>query len=205
MLYTSILAFLIPLTATTANGERTDAPFFNGKDLSGWEGMEGKWKVEDGALIGTTTADQKYNTFLCSKRKYGDFELRFKVRLKGGRGNSGVQIRSELEERKHFTVKGPQADIGEGFWGSLYGERFGGMMKKSPWDEVEKVLKRDDFNDYFIHCEGKHCTIKLNGLTTVDEDFPRMPERGIIAWQLHGNMGVMEVTFRDIEFQELKK
>ena len=30
-----------------------------------------------------------------------------------------------------------------------------------------------------------------------------MPEEGIIAWQLHAGVAVMEVTFKDIEFKEL--
>lgn len=179
--------------------------FFNGKDLAGWEGLEGYWSVRDGALVGTTPADQKFNTFLCSKRKYKDFELSFQIRLKDGKGNSGVQIRSEVADREHLAVRGPQADIGQQYWGSLYGELFGGMMKAAPAEEVKKVLKPDGFNDYSIRCVGKHCTIKINGLTTVDDDFPKMPEEGIIAWQLHGGMGEMEVTFKDIRFREIKE
>src|SRR5262249_54085751 len=113
--------------------------FFNGKNLDGWEGLMQFWKVEDGALVGYTEKDPGFNTFLCSKKKYKDFELSFQVRLKDGVGNSGVQIRSEIMERQHFAVKGPQADIGQIFWGSLYGEHFGGMMKQAPPELVKKV------------------------------------------------------------------
>src|SRR5579862_1899150 len=70
------------------------AAFFNGKDLSGWEGLKPYWSVEDGAIVGRTPEGLGFNTFLCSRRPYEDFELSFKVRLKGGVGNSGVQIRS---------------------------------------------------------------------------------------------------------------
>jgi hypothetical protein len=45
-------------------------------------------------------------------------------------------------------------------------------------------------------------TIKLNGETTVDDDFPKLPDEGIIAWQLHQG-GPMEVTFRSIQFKDL--
>src|SRR5437763_17155393 len=32
-----------------------DLPYlFNGKDLTGWEGLEGAWKVQDGAIVGST-------------------------------------------------------------------------------------------------------------------------------------------------------
>ncbi len=191
-------AFLIvPAQAADEKGG-----FFNGKDLTGWEGKEGIWKVVDGAIVGTTDGKLKVNTFLCSKQKYGDFELSFKVRLKNGVGNSGVQIRSEVFEPKEFRVKGPQADIGAGFWGSLYGENFGGMMKQSPTDKVKKVVKNNDFNDYSIRCVGKKVTIKVNGETMVDGDFPKMPPTGIIALQAHVGPA-MEVTFKDIKFSKL--
>lgn len=178
--------------------------FFNGKDLTGWEGPEGAFKVVDGALVGTTDGKLKVNTFLCSKAQYGDFELSFKVRLKGGAGNSGVQIRSEIFDKEKFRVKGPQCDIGAGYWGSLYGENFGGMMKQSPADAVKKVVKNDDFNDYSIRAVGKKVTIKVNGETMVDGEFPKMPDTGIIALQLHVGPA-MEVTFKDIKFAEIKK
>jgi len=104
-----------------------------------------------------------------------------------------------------FVVSGPQCDIGAEFWGSLYGERLpGGMMKAAPKEVVAKVVKKDDFNDYYIKCLGKHVTIKVNGETTVDDDFEKLPDEGIIAFQLHAG-GPMEVTFKNIEFKELKK
>jgi hypothetical protein len=199
-------AILIGVSLALAVGVRAGEPggFFTGKDLSGWEGIEKLWSVKDGALVGSTEPKGiEGNTFLCSKRKYGDFELKFQVRLKGGQGNSGVQIRSKLVTPEKYVVHGPQCDIGQQFWGSLYGEGIGGMMKASPADVVKRVLKADDFNDYYIKCVGKHVTIKLNGETTVDDDFEKMEPEGIIAWQLHAG-GPMEVTFRNIQFRELK-
>jgi hypothetical protein len=160
------------------------------------------WTYKDGALVGATPKGLKFNTFLCSKKKYGDFELSFEVRLKNGEGNSGVQIRSKIFNEKEFAVAGPQCDIGQVYWGSLYGEHFGGMMKQAPPDLIKKILKEKDFNDYYIKCVGDHVTIKLNGQTTVDGDFPKMPKTGIIAWQLHTG-GPMEVTFRKIQFKDL--
>jgi hypothetical protein len=184
-------------------GDDAPAAFFTGKDLAGWEGLTKHWKADDGTLVGNSFPDGlTFNTFLCSKRKFKDFDLQFQVRLKDGKGNSGVQIRSELFDMKNMAVNGPQCDIGDIYWGSLYGEHFGGMMKQAPTDLVKKALKPDDFNDYSIRCVGKHVTIRLNGETTVDADFANLPAEGIIAWQLHGG-GPMEVTFRNIKFKEL--
>lgn len=179
--------------------------FFDGKDLDGWEGLTQYWSVKDGAIVGYTPMDPKFNTFLCSKKKYKDFELSFKIRLKDGIGNSGVQIRSKIINEKQFAVGGPQADIGQGYWGSLYGEHFGGMMKQSPPDKVKEAVKPTEFNDYAIKCVGKHVTITINGTTMVDDDFPKMPDEGIIAWQLHAGFPTMEVTFKDIKFKDLSE
>ena len=197
------LGVLFSLSAAQAG---SDKDFFNGKDLTGREGLVDQfWSVKDGAIVGSTAPEGiKYNTFLCSKKKYKDFELQFQVKLTPGKsGNSGVQIRSHIHNMKTFAVTGPQCDMGQQYWGSLYGENFGGMMKAADAKLVKKILKVEDFNDYYIKCIGKHVTIKLNGETTVDDDFPKMPDEGIIAWQIHGGPA-MEVTFRKIQFKEIK-
>jgi 3-keto-disaccharide hydrolase len=202
LLVAGLLALAV--SAGHADDPKKKDAFFNGKDLSGWEGLIDKyWSVKDGAIVGFTPEDPKHNTFLCSTKKYKDFELSFKIRLKDGIGNSGVQIRSEIDNKEKFTVKGPQCDIGKGYWGSLYGENFGGMMKAADPETIKKVVKEDDFNDYSIKCVGKHVTIKINGTTMVDGDFEKMPDEGIIAWQLHAGYPSMEVIFKDIKFKDL--
>jgi hypothetical protein len=208
----TILAITLALMVYSASAAPIggEGAFFNRKDLDGWEGLTEYWSVKDGSLVGSTPKGLKFNTFLCSKQIYKDFELRFDVRLKDGAGNSGVQIRSKIKEAKTFTVAGPQCDMADGYWGCLYGELFspdgkGGMMKDAPKAVVANaVTRKGSFVEYSIKCVGKHVTIKLNGLTTVDADFPEMPDEGIIAWQLHTG-GPMEVTFRNILFKNLSK
>jgi hypothetical protein len=188
-----------------------DKAFFNGRTLEGWEGLTTFWSVKDGAIVGSTLPKgNNFNTFLCTKRTYKDFEMKFQVKLTGKGGNSGVQIRSLLKDREKFVVWGPQCDMGQQYWGSLYGEHFGGkkpgeggMMKAADAKLIKKILKEEDFNDYYIKCIGKHVTIKLNGETTVDDDFANLPEEGIIALQLHAG-GPMEVTFKNMEFREIR-
>jgi hypothetical protein len=196
------LAGVVLLTALARADKTEPAPPFIDKDLKGWEGLiKEYWSYKDGALVGYTPTDPGFNTFLCSKKKYKDFEMKFKIRLKDGIGNSGVQVRSKVVDTKKFAVHGPQCDIGTGYWGSLYGEG-SGMMKAAP-KEAQKKVKQKDFNDYYIKVVGKHVTIKINGETTVDDDFPKMPDEGIIAFQLHSGYKSMEVTFKDIEFKDL--
>jgi hypothetical protein len=203
-----LLSTVVLPTLLIAAAASADAPgdaFFNGKDLTGFEGLiKEYWSVKNGAIVGYTEKDPGFNTFLCSKKKYKDFEMTFRVRLKDAVGNSGVQIRSKIINDKRFAVGGPQVDIGKGYWGSLYGEAFGGMMKAAPPEKIKAAVKEKEFNDYSIKAVGKHVTIKVNGETMVDQDFEKMPEDGIIAFQLHGGYPSMEVTFADIKVKELK-
>ena len=50
---------------------------FNGKDIGGWEkkGGAATYKVEDACIVGTTKPNTP-NTFLCTKKMYGDFILK---------------------------------------------------------------------------------------------------------------------------------
>ncbi len=192
---TALLALSCSLTTVRA------ADFL---DPPNWEGLMQYWKIEGNSIVGNSGAKGlTFNTFLCSKKTYKNFALSFKVRLKEGKGNSGVQIRSHVHDAAKFAVTGPQADIGEGWWGSLYGENFGGMMKMADRNQINAILKNDDFNDYSIKVVGKHVTIRINGVTAVDQEFEKLPDEGIIAFQLHAG-GPMEVTFKDIVFNEIK-
>ena len=197
MLAVPMLALTIPTQADEAK-----SAFLSSEN---WEGLIKEYfKVEGTTVVGTTPPPKglTFNTFLCSKKKYKDFEMKFQVRLKDGIGNSGIQIRSKILNAEKFSVSGPQCDIGANYWGSLYGEQFGGMMKEAPKAEINKVLKPKDFNDYYIKVVGKHVTIKVNGVTAVDQDFEKMPDEGIIAFQIHAGPP-MEVTFKDVQFTDL--
>lgn len=185
-----------------------------------WEGRKDIWTLDPAkkTVVGETKEDPKYNTFFCSKKKYGDFEMTFKVQLREAVGNSGVQIRSERTDKDDaanktpFRVRGPQVDVGKGYWGSLYGEGVGGMMKASSPDAIKKAVKETEWNEYSIVAKGTKITIKINGETMVDQDFPKLPGKdakdaptsGIIAFQAHGGYAKMRVEYKDIVFKVLK-
>ena len=110
---------------------------FNGKDLSGWEGLPGYWSVRDGALTGQTTAEKplKSNTFLIYKDSQpANFELRVQFRLTAqnpqGFGNSGIQYRSKVVDAAGFVVAGYQADLDTTgkYAGMLYEEKGRGIL-----------------------------------------------------------------------------
>ncbi len=203
----SLQALTIAILLTGSSTIKADDDFLKPDN---WDGIKEYWTIAGGGVTGKAEKDPGFNTFFCSKKKYKNFEMSFQVRLVAGKGNSGVQIRSTVIDLKKHVVGGPQADIGAGYWGSLYGERFGKdgkipggghMMKASDFKKLD--VKADDFNDYSIRCVGKKVTIKVNGQTAVDQEFDILPEEGIIAFQLHAG-GPMEVNFKNIQFKELK-
>ena len=111
-------------------------PLFNGKDLTGWKGLD-FWSVKDGAIVGQTTAEKptKGNTFLVYQDDQpANFELRLSFRLTGQNdknwGNSGVQYRSKIVDAAGFVVGGYQADIDSPFkyTGMLYEEKGRGIL-----------------------------------------------------------------------------
>ena len=99
------LACLLVLAVPGVRSEEPSKGFFNGKDLDGWEGLirnTGASRTAPSSARPRRRAS-KFNTFLCSKKKYKDFELKFQVKLtKDGTGNSGVQIRSEIHDTKNI-------------------------------------------------------------------------------------------------------
>src|SRR5437899_3474612 len=68
----------------------------NGKNLDGWEQHGGKaqYRVEGNEIVGTTVPKTP-NSFLCTKKQYGDFILELDFKVQDGL-NSGIQIRSEV-------------------------------------------------------------------------------------------------------------
>lgn len=123
--------------ALAADAESGFEPLFNGKDLSGWEGLERFWSVQDGAITGQTSRDNptRGNTFLVWKGgPVADFELRlsYKIIPNNNRtfANSGIQYRSQIADAKNFVVGGYQADMeaAKSYSGILYEERGRGIL-----------------------------------------------------------------------------
>jgi len=179
-------------------------PLFNGKDLAGWEGDAKLWIVEDGMLVGRS-AGIAYNDFLTTKETYGDFVLRFQVRLVENKGNSGVQFRSKRVPDSH-EVSGYQADIAKGRWGQLYDEaRRNRVLAEPKPEDLKKALKIGDWNAYEVTAVGPRITLSINGVQMVDytEEDKDIPREGIIATQVHSGDS-MEVQFKNIRIKPVK-
>ena len=185
---------------------------FDGKTLSGWESKTPeRWQVEDGAIVSGDLKEKiPNNFFLFTEKSYADFEFRCQFRLTGdpktGLINSGIQFRSELLDNGH--ARGYQADIGDDeWWGCIYDEhRRNKVIAKSDIAKVGPVVKRNDWNEYVIRCEGARSRLWINGLLTVDymETDPDIPRSGKIAVQVHSG-GAAKVEFKDLTIEEFER
>src|SRR5262249_12630326 len=130
---------------------------FNGKDLTGWDGDPKLWRVDKGEIVGKSPGIKR-NAFLRGQMIATDFKFTLKVKLVPNKENSGVQVRSEA--LPDGDVKGPQADVGAGWWGKLYEEHGRGLLWKK---SGEKFVKVDDWNEYVIEARGSRVRTWLNG------------------------------------------
>ena len=196
----SIIFFLsLPLIA----GEWID--LFNGKDLSGWikKGGVATYKVEDGAIVGTTKPKTE-NTFICPDKQFGDFELEFDVKC-DPELNSGVQIRSSslakdipagvtkqqmnraMKRVNENSLFGPQVEIAaNGNAGALYFEGIGGWLIQPNVELTKNVYKRNDWNHYRILAKGSQIKVWINGSKISDSLEQKTGlKSGFLGFQVH--------------------
>ncbi|REK46515.1 MAG: DUF1080 domain-containing protein [Planctomycetota bacterium] len=213
----------VDIGATPDDDETGFVSIFNGQDLTGWEGDERFWSVEDGVIVGQSTPDNlvKVNTFLIWRDgvEVDDFELRFSYRVDG---NSGVQYRSE--EFGNYRVRGYQADFesGDAYAGILYDEGTGrgalalrgqrtfineeGRWNQEGFASPEKLgefIKKDDWNDYTIIAIGDRFIHKINGVRmseVIDRQRDKAKRSGILAIQMHSGPA-MKVEVKNLRIK----
>ena len=203
------LLLLLSTSALAYIAQAAPTPLADGKTFDGWEGdTAGTWRVVDGAFAGGSLgATVPHNAFLATKKTFTNFELRLKCKLAGTEGfvNGGIQFRSKRIANPPHEMSGYQADVGAGYWGSLYDEsRRNKMLVTANKDVVAKALKKDDWNEYVIRCEGPSIRLWLNGVMTVDYTEPEsgIEQSGLIAVQIHGGAKAV-ASYKDIVIEEL--
>ena len=215
----AVLALVLSLGAVAAE-EDGWAKLFDGKTLDGWIQKNGiaTYRVEDGTIVGKT-APGSPNSFLCTEKDYGDFELEFEVKLFDNELNSGVQIRSLTKEpegdAKFGRVNGPQIEIeasGEngGESGYIYAEACGGWMTPDDKRLPKKIFKDGEWNKYRIVATGARIQTWINGEAVedlIDEARFESHPKGFIGLQVHGvgDKGPFQVAWRNIRIKVLDK
>lgn len=180
-------------------------PLFDEKSLTGWDGDPAVFRVEKKTIIGGQLKEKiPHNFFLSSKEEYSDFELRLEFRLIGEDTNAGVQLRSQRIPEHHEMI-GYQADLGQNYWGALYDESRRNKILAAPdKEELAKILKPGEWNEYRILCEGRHIQLWINGFQTVDytEEDAAIEQAGFIALQIHGGPPG-EAHYRNIRIRKI--
>lgn len=194
-------------SASAAEGKWVS--LFNGKDLAGWEQKNGlaKYEAKDDCIVGTSAPDSP-NSFLCTTKDYGDFELEFEVKVDAAL-NSGVQIRSHsMSGYQNGRVHGYQVEIAVGgFSGGIYDEARRGkfLNAEQPTDKIKNLLKDNEWAKYRVVCQGDHIQTWVNGVQVTDlrDD---MTKSGFIGLQVHGvgkRTEPLRASWRNIRIREL--
>lgn len=217
MTRTTITALALILTLlTTAQAGDGWVDIFDGKTLAGWTQLNGtaKYEVINSAIRGTT-AEGSPNSFLCTDKRYSDFELEFEVKVHD-RLNSGCQIRSRTHKGKGKRVNGPQVEIeASGPKGAesgyIYGEAIGGWMTPEDKRAPHKHFKDGEWNKYRILAKGPRIQVWVNGTQVTDlvdeAKFKSHPE-GFIGLQVHSikkGTGPYDVMWKNIRIRDLGK
>ena len=206
-----VLACVLLMAATslaaeeTAKSEEGFISLFDGKSLDGWEGNLDVFAIREGSVVGGSLKENvARNEFLTTTKEYGDFELLLRFKLLGEKANAGVQIRSQRIPDHHEMI-GYQADMGDGWWGCLYDESRRKKVLAGPEAaDRDKVVKKDDWNDYRVVCEGRRIRLWINGQPTVDYTEPdeTIPQKGLIGLQIHGGPP-SEAWYRNVRIKGL--
>ena len=204
--------FLLLPVATGAGADdflQNSVSLFDGQSLAGWEG-NGQWfRVEDQAIVaGNLKKNIPHNEFLCTEKKYEDFDLRLEAKLVGEGQNAGIQFRSKRVPDS-TEVSGYQADVGAAWdrlvWGAIYDESRRRKMLAEPDPELaRRIVKPDQWNEVRVLCQGPRIQIFINGQRTVDfvETDADIPRSGIIGLQIHSGKPT-EAWYRNIRIQSL--
>jgi len=173
-------------------------PLFDGKTLAGWHPVgDGKWTVEDGAIVGHANKEKLYG-LLFSDEEYSDFTVRFKFKVLAG--DSGFYVRTIFKEPDQAHGNQVQVGLAGSGTGGVY-ESYGRGWVEQPSDELQKKILHDgDWNDMTIMVNGGNIVVHVNGTKTADlKDAPGR-RKGHLALQMHSG-NVMHVMFKDIEMR----
>ena len=211
ILGTLLLVLLSLPTPSQALEEGT--ALFNGKDLSGWQGMRGKasnWGVKDGVLAGTGGRGSQW---LATTEEYSDFDLSLEYKLPKN-GNSGVFIRAPKVGTPY--VDGMEIQLLDDYgpkWKNLRPNQFTAAIYAVQAPSKRATRPAGQWQTLRILCAGKKCQVWVNGEQVIDADLAELAkthgkkvpglkrDSGLIGLQNHGD----PASFRNIRIREVKE
>lgn len=181
---------------------------FNGENLTGWTGLEGRWKVADRVIVGWNDDKVPSSTYLFTDKSYRNFRLLLEAK----------QTRSP----KHSTMHSAICALGERFTdkgNNTHGFKGPLLMCLNDWGiwdayrrnriepsghrgtfNPEGVEKVGDWNRIEILVIGDRIRFVANGKLVFDytEKAPKMLKASPIGLQLHSNGRPQEHAFRGL-------
>ena len=203
MLAAILLLFTVSMSAQQPQWES----LFNGKNLKGWEKLNGTadYKIEDGVITGISKMGTP-NTFMATKKMYTDFILEFDFKVSDGL-NSGVQFRSNsLKEYNNGRVHGYQFEIdpsSRAWTGGIYDEaRRGWLYALTEYPSAQKAFKNGEWNKARIEAIGHCIRTWVNGIpcSNILDD---VTAKGFIALQVHA-IGNKEQEGKTISWRNIR-
>lgn len=183
-----LIAMTMIIASCTQQGPKWKE-LFNGKDLNGWERLNGtaEYRIEDNTIIGTSQMNTP-NTFLTTNETYSDFILEFDFKVDDGL-NSGVQFRSlSLPEYRDGRVHGYQFEIdpSDRAWtGGVYDEARRGWIYPLNYNpEGQKAFKKGEWNSARVEAIGNSIRTWVNGIECANL-LDDTTSEGFIALQVH--------------------
>jgi hypothetical protein len=201
---------------------------FDGKTLKDWDGDPMYWRVEDGSIVGETTAQTipKFNSFIIWRGgTTKNFELKAGFRITS-RGNSGINYRSVELPGVKWVMEGYQADIdgAQKYTGQNYEERGRTFLAQrgqytyigegktqrviaslGESAELAKFIRNEDWNEYHLIARGNLLMHILNGhvmAVVIDDDTRKRRMEGELGMQVHVGPP-MKVEFRSLRLKRL--
>ncbi len=199
---------------------------FDGTTLESWEGDKSYWSIQDGCIVGQSTAEHPLTQsayLVWNGDMPRDFVLRCKIKMTGG--NSGIHYRSSRKEGQH-DLAGFQADFdgNNSYTGVLYEGLGRGLMSArgeqvefspagkrvvaqfAPDEVLRKSIRTGEWNEYRIEACGTRVRHWLNDVLmsdVTDGDASRFRPDGLLGFQLHQG-DPMQVRFKDLEVRPIQ-
>jgi choline-sulfatase len=228
----TIVFFVVAATdASDQSASPTSAPnpaskaIFDGESLKGWHAVPPEcasdWKAEGGMIVGTGTK-KRLSYLAWENQNLSDFDLSLSYRLHG-KGNTGIEIRSQPDPSGRRPLVGYHADLGHpgigkhilGAWDFHFADRkehgcdrgtglvinLDDQAIRSKLDSPvqQNQILFDQWNQVRIVARKNHFQFYINGQLSsefTDNNAHGQLDRGGIGLQVH-DPG-MRVEFKDI-------
>ena len=172
---------------------------FNGVNLDGWkthQSQPGRWRVEDGILIGSGPVSHLYS----ERGDYKDVHVRVEARINRD-GNSGVFVRSSFGPTSGgLAAMRPKSSTSA----AITGQEACTVGDKPLVTNSAPLIVTGQWFAMDLIAVGDRVVIKVNGTTTADyKDDNRLFSSGHIALQQNTPKTVIE--FRKIDIKEVDR